>query len=403
MSELGANCLRVYNLQPPAFYCALAAHNRANSANPLYLIQGIWLEDAAPPYDLTAQTATFDAAIETAVRRIHGAGDPATPDISRWVCAFLPGHEVTPAELRATDKAQGDAVLASPRTPLESGTATGFFLTTGVAECADVCPSATPHTPVCTGRDARPPVAPGGTPDGSRQDAGAPVFTATPAERTPSPDFTPGRHFRVKSGTRTERWVAARLEHLVAFERAEFGTERPVGFSSWPPLDPLRHPTESRDSDEDTVALDLANLEAVDAPAGFFVSYHVYPYNPDFMNEDPGYRGVRDADGPNPYLGYLRDLKTHYRGIPLLVAEFGIPSSWGCARFNPASMGHGGHDETEQGRISARLLRSIRDSGCAGGVYFAWIDEWWKGNWITRKLNFPQERRRFLQRGRRCR
>ncbi len=321
MSELGANGLRVYNLQPPAFYRALAAHNLANAANPLYLIQGVWLDDTAPPHDLHALTAAFDDAIEAAVRRIHGAGTPATPDVSRWTFALLIGREVMPEEVRATDENRG-AVSSRP-----------------------------------------------------------PAFT--------------GRHFRLESGTPTECWLAARLEHAVAFERAAFGTERPVGFSSWPPLDPLRHPTESRDSGEDIASVDLANLEVMDAPAGFFVGYHVYPYNPDFMNEDPGYRAVRDADGPNPYLGYLRELKAHYRGIPLLVAEFGVPSSWGCARFNPAGMGHGGHDEEAQGRINARLLRSIHDSGCAGGVYFAWLDEWWKGNWITRRLNFPQERRRL--------
>ncbi len=323
MTELGANCLRVYNLQPAAFYRALDAHNRANPATPLYLVQGVWLDDGDIASDLTRLTDSFNAAIEQAVRRVHGR-DPAaaTPDVSRWTCAFLIGREVMPAEVRATDESRGDV---------------------------------------------------GTTP----------------------PDFTPGRHFRLKSGTRTERWIAARLEHLVAFERAAFGTERPVGFSSWPPLDPLRHPTESLGSGEDSAAVDLANLEAADAPAGFFVSYHAYPYNPDFMNEDPGYQKVCDADGPNPYLGYLRELKAHYRGIPLLVAEFGVPSSWACARFNPAGMGHGGHDETEQARINARLFRSIRDSGCAGAVYFSWLDEWWKGNWITRKLNFPQERRRF--------
>jgi hypothetical protein len=197
-------------------------------------------------------------------------------------------------------------------------------------------------------------------------------------------------------GTPIEAWLVERLDHLVLYERERYGVERPFSISSWPTLDPLHHPTESPNrSMEDVEALDLENIDTRDAPGGFFASYHAYPYYPNFMKEDPEYATARDEQGPNAYFGYLRDLKRHYATHPLLIAEFGVPTSWGNAHFGAAGMNHGGEDEREQGAYAARMLANMRDANCAGGALFAWIDEWWKRTWIVDELALPRDRYRL--------
>jgi hypothetical protein len=201
--------------------------------------------------------------------------------------------------------------------------------------------------------------------------------------------------FSLTEASPTEVWVTARLDHLVHYERITYGQERPVSFSSWPTLDPLRHPTEGSLSFEDAASIDLANLDVSRAPAGFFASFHAYPYYPDFMSEDPGYGTYRDDEGPNSYLGYLTELRRHYAPHPVVIAEFGVPSSWGSAHDSHSGMSHGGHDEHAQGRLAGRMLRNIRSAGCAGGLLFAWIDEWWKRSWVTDEIEFPHDRARL--------
>jgi hypothetical protein len=81
--------------------------------------------------------------------------------------------------------------------------------------------------------------------------------------------------------------------------------------------------------------------------------------------------------------------------VPLLIAEYGVPSSRGVAHLQPQGWHHGGHDEQAQARIDARLTREIRASGAAGGITFAWIDEWFKKNWIVIDYEIPLEHTRL--------
>jgi hypothetical protein len=129
--------------------------------------------------------------------------------------------------------------------------------------------------------------------------------------------------------------------------------------------------------------------------AGYFAAYHVYPYYPDFMNLDPGYGMAHSDAGPSHYFGYLRDLKRHHVGLPLLVAEYGVPSSRGISHLQPEGMDQGGHDEQQMASIDARLTREIHDAGLAGGIVFSWLDEWFKHTWVTIDLEVPADRTRL--------
>lgn len=201
-----------------------------------------------------------------------------------------------------------------------------------------------------------------------------------------------GEHFSISNASPSEVWVTNMLNHVVHYEETNFFTQRPVSCSSWPTLDPLSHPEEFFTS-EDTVSIDLSKVEVIDAPAGMFISYHAYPYYPDFISLQTSYQSYSDNYGANSYLGYLEELKSHYSGFPLIIAEFGVPSSWAIAHYASSGMNHGGFDEYNQGITNIRLLESIRNTGCGGGIQFAWIDEWFKTTWITAPVDYIPESR----------
>jgi hypothetical protein len=201
-----------------------------------------------------------------------------------------------------------------------------------------------------------------------------------------------GANLAIEDATPSEVWALARLQHLVGFERARFDTARPVGFLSWSELDPLHHPTEVEGSDTDRASLDLSRASLVDHPPGLFVPFDAYPYYPHFVNDDPGYRAVSDEAGRNAYLGYLQALVAHHGDVPLLLAELGVPSSWGRTKNGFSGMHHGGHDEREQGEIAVRLFGALATAGTAGGLWFQWADGWFKRVWITSPTTFPRER-----------
>ncbi len=330
MGQAGFNALRIYTLHYPRFYEELLAYNQAHPDHPLYLLQGVWLNEEVPDLDFYQLTDEFDQEIREVVDCIHGRGEieprygkafgSFTADVSEWVIGFIIGREIHPDEVLTTDALH-------------------------------------------------------------------PAYTA----------YT-GEVFSLPSGTPTEAWITARLDGLVRYEREIHGSERPVSFSSWPTMDPLTHPTESPiETQEDVASFDITRIQAVDAPAGLFVTYHAYPYYPDFISEDPGYQTYSDAFGPNSYIGYLADLRNHYAGLPLILGEYGVPSSWGDAHFSFSGMNHGHHDEHEQGVYFVRQLNNIYDTGCGGAVLFAWADEWFKNTWITEPFDSDPWRRPFWQ------
>jgi hypothetical protein len=187
-----------------------------------------------------------------------------------------------------------------------------------------------------------------------------------------------------EDATPMERWLAARLDRLAALE-AERGWSRPVTFTNWLTADPLEHPREPL-PEEDLVSVDAAHLRATERwPGGFFASYHVYPYYPDFLRLE--YRDARD-----PYAAYLRELRAHHRGQAVMVIEFGVPTGIGAAHRGPLGRDQGDHSEQEAGAINADLLGAIEREDYAGGVLFEWTDEWFKRTWNTMDLELADGR-----------
>jgi hypothetical protein len=150
--------------------------------------------------------------------------------------------------------------------------------------------------------------------------------------------------------------------------------------------------------DNDAVSVDETRLRAEpEFAAGLFVSYHVYPFYPDFLLHEAALLRARDSVGPNSYYGYLLALKAYYANMPLLIAEYGISTSIGVSHFQPFGWNHGGLNEQEQGAALARMTQNIFDAGAAGGIVFEWQDEWFKTNWLTVPFERPLERRAYWQ------
>ncbi len=195
-----------------------------------------------------------------------------------------------------------------------------------------------------------------------------------------------GKHLSIENTAAAEAWMTSNLDYIIDYELKKYNVQRPVSMSSWPTLDPLKHPSETH-TEEDIADVDLSSIKIIDAPAGIFMSYHAYPYYPDFISREKDYMNTYDEYGQNSYIAYLQDLKSHYPNFPLIIAEYGVPSSWGVAHYSSSGMDHGGFDENEQGKNDVRILQSIETANCGGGIQFAWIDEWFKRTWVTDPLD----------------
>jgi len=342
MADAGFNTLRVYTLHYPRFYKEFARYNIENPDKPLYLIQGVWLNEResgpywTDRYDLRDLTADFDNDIRDVVDCLHGKGkksvmcsdsnprygyacgdydaDGDGADVSQWLLGILIGREIYANEINETNQSK------------------------------------------------------------------------------PATSSYSGAHLSISKASISEVWATERLDRLIKYERENYKTNRPVAFSSWPTLDPIEHPSEPDGSGEDENELDLNKIELTNAPGGFFISYHIYSYFPNFISRDDKYTSVIDEIGPNPYLGYLRDLREHYTRHPVLVAEFGVPTSWGIARYSESGMHHGGLNEEEHGKYMMRMFRNIYDTRYCGGIAFSWMDEWFKSTWITHPLSSDNRR-----------
>jgi len=336
MAEMNTRVIRIYTIMPPYFYEALAEFN-AHQPVPLMVLHGIWSpEEALIGEDSLGRDAYTDAitsAFETEIRQAVGAIH------GKVTIPPKPGH------------ASGDYTADISRYVLGWVVGTEWF------------PLAVQRT--------------------DQTHAGMPAYQGT--------------YFRgTESATPFENWLARMLD-TVATEEMKYGWQRPVSFTNWLTTDPLHHPNEPLEQ-EDLVSVDPMHITPTNAwKAGYFAAYHVYPYYPDFLRFQPEYVHYVDKRGKNnPYAGYLQDLREHHQGIPLIVAEFGLPSSRGIAHVAPNGHNQGMHTEQEQGRRLVDLLQSIHDEELDGAILFEWHDEWFKFTWNT----FDLETNRAMWRNR---
>lgn len=87
----------------------------------------------------------------------------------------------------------------------------------------------------------------------------------------PSVTSHTGEFFQLTDAHPVEVWLTQRLDSLMIYEKELYNEVRPTGFSSWPTLDPLTHPTEQAisESEEDDFQIDLSNMVSTEYSGGF--------------------------------------------------------------------------------------------------------------------------------------
>lgn len=330
IADFGFTSIRIYTMLPPHFYEELRAYNLAHPHHPLYLVHGAW----PPETELLASADFFDPSVAAEFER--ELRDLVDVVHGRGVVEQRPG--------RAWGTFTADV------SPWLLAWAIGIEWDPVTVEASDV------------------------------SNAGVEPFTGD--FFVASPDATP-----------TESWLASMLE-VVAAEEASYGRTMPLSFVNWVTTDPLDHPEES-DPTEDLVAVDPVKISATDNwPGGYFAGYHVYPYYPDFLRFEPGIADFERKGQPDAYAGMLAALAAHHAGMPLVILEFGVPSSLGSSHDGPQNRDQGNHSEGQQAAINAEMFSIIHEVGLASGFLFEWVDEWFKVTWNT--VNIEESERRSM-------
>ncbi len=219
-------------------------------------------------------------------------------------------------------------------------------------------------------------------------------YAVSTTNRNDSIDLPFGVFIDVLEGNSMERWLAGVMEFTARYETQTYLSQRPISFINWLTLDPMHHNRELGVDDLEAVDMEKFSHTELFKP-GLFASYHVYPYYPDYIYLEEKYQNTLNYKGkPDNFLAYLLDLKRHQLGMPLVIAEYGVPTSRGNSHYTPFGYYHGGYSEKEQADVSVLMTENIHLSGCAGAIYFSWIDEWFKNNWLVQDFEEPQERRK---------
>lgn len=334
IKELGANTLRIYTVQSDDFYDAFYEYNHDNP-DPLYLIQGVWVNDYAmnskrDAYD-SRILGTFEEDCKSAVDVIHGSkklsqGDMEssgngtyTKDISEWVIGYILGVEWEDVTVAYTDEKYKDNE--------KYNSYSGEYMYS-------------------------------------------------------SEDATPFEALLARVG-----------DQIISYESKRYKQQRLIAFSNWPTTDPFDYPDEIAEYYQKCAKVDVEQILTTDKfISGQFASYHAYPYYPDYLSYVDDYKDIgikninkfKTEDGKiNTYKAYLSMLTDHHK-MPVVISEFGVSTGRGMAQRDRNTGRNQGHmSEKDQGEALIECYEDITDTGCAGGCVFSWQDEWFKRTWNT--------------------
>ena len=321
IQDMGANTVRVYTINSPDFYEAFYQYNKENP-QPLYLLQGLWVNDYAQNSHMDAYDSKFlQPLLEDAKRVVdvlHGrrnvSYDPNRGsgryrrDVSQWVLGYILGVEWDDLTVAYTDHMR----------------------------------------------------------DGEERYVGTYFYASEEA----SP---------------FENLLAMLGDTVAGYEAGRYKEQRLIAFANWPTTDPLTYEEGITELFQKFARVDVEHVKTTDAfHSGQFASYHVYPYYPDYLRHSEALDSYVDETGrSNTYRAYLETLTAHHT-MPVVISEFGVPSSRGMAQIDYGrGFNRGDLSEEEQGEALAACYRDIMAAGCAGSVIFTWQDEWFKRTWNT--------------------
>ncbi len=328
--DMGANTIRVYTILSDDFYKAFYEYNK-NNETPLYLIQGIWVDDYVQNSHVDAYGNDYIKQLikdcKTVVNLLHGntklsLGNGAgngnyAYDISKWVIGYIIGVEWEDVTVAYTDNEY-------------------------------------------KGMDSY---------------SGKYMYS--------TPNASPFETMLAKVG-----------DSMISYESKRYKEQRLIAFSNWPTTDPFDYPENVSDLFMKCAKVDVEHIKTTDEfISGQFASYHVYPYYPDYLSyvDDPttldginSKKDLYDEKGRlNTYRAYLKMLTSHHT-MPVVISEFGVSAGRGMAQKDKnTNRNQGNTSESEQGKAIVDCYNDIIASGCAGCAVFSWQDEWFKRTWNT--------------------
>ncbi len=335
---MGANTVRAAGIMNDAFYDALYEFN-TESDSPLYLLQGILLQDAVNYGAGDAYEADYMGALLSDGMRmvdvIHGnrvimTNVPGrgtgwyTRDISQWVLGFLVGSEWN-----------ADTVAYTDHETYRDGRYEGMY------------------------------------------------FSA-------SEDASP-----------FEAMLAQVMDQITAYESRKYKRQHPIGFANEPATDPLKYRDDYSELAEKyeksgtqgvTYARQLNKICQIDAEhiqpteaakAGCFAAYSLYDFCEDFylyLSEDQNERLsdiLPEIDKDGSYDGYA-ELLGRYHTMPVVCVSYGFSTARGVVSEKGFPI-----TEEEQGKRLVEIYDDLCDDCWSGAVINSWQDRWELRSWNT--------------------
>ena len=399
IQDMGANTIRVYTLLADDFYHAFYEYNK-DREEPLYLVQGVWVNDYIQyshrdAYDEEFRQTFLDDC-RTVVDALHGrrtvslgygkGSGSYRKDVSSWVIGYILGVEWEDVTVEYTNKKypernsyQGEYLYTSETaTPFEAmlcevgdklleyesgrykqqklfafsnGPATDPFVYPGLVtqyhqKCAQVNVENIRMTDaVLSGQFASYhvyPYFPSYLDDlgGEETLLGDDIFEAELSDS----EILEQIRIRAEEAGKLEGMTEDEIQALVENEKEEMLSRR-----------------------ESAERIEKRNEEKES------------PQIEDYLHGND-----LDPDGDrNMYYTYLRILN-EYHTMPVIISEFGIPTSRGMSQRDLSTNRNRGYmSEEEQAEGLVECWQDIKDAGCSGGMVFSWQDEWDKRTWNT--------------------
>ncbi len=320
IQEMGANTIRVYTILSPDFYDAFYEYNK-NNDNPLYLLHGVWVDDYIQNSKVDAYSSEF--------------GDKLLADTKIMIDVIHGRKYILP----------NDAYANGLYAKNISEWVIGYIL-------------------------------------GVEWEDTTVAYTNNKNEVSPYK----GKYLSAKDNASAFSSLLAYIgDQSIEYESEKYGHQRLLAFSNWPTTDPVTHEEKIANYFQKCAKVDVEELEfSEDFIGGTFASYHIYPYYPDYLNYEADKTSYVDSTGTiNTYYAYLKRL-SDYHSIPVIISEFGVPTSRAPASIDKnKGFNQGNMTEEEQGNALVSMYNSIIEANCSGGIVFTWQDEWFKRTWNT--------------------
>ena len=336
IDEMGANAIRIYTIHNDTFYNAFYKYNKDNP-DPLYLIHGVWVDD----YMLNSHHDAFSKEFyQDFVNHCKATVDVIHGRKKLW------RNELGSCGYGAYKKDISQWVI-------------GYII--GVEwESGIVMYSNDKYNGI----------------EGYHGYQGE--YLSTTEEATPF-----------------ETMLAMVGDSMMQYESKKYDAQRNFAFSNWNTTDPFEYNEVIQNQFHKHASVNPEHIKTNNTfKAGQFVSYHVYPYYPDYLNylteEEWDVLGIgpkslyKTEDGRyNTYRAYLQKL-TNYHSMPVVISEYGVSSGRGMAQQDVnTDRNQGNMSEKEQGEAIISCYKDIIEAGCAGSCVFTWQDEWLKRTWNT--------------------